>query len=89
MARFYHLSITELEQLPVTMFNEFWEYINILEAQEMLVQCKAVDFAYMKDSPKKEFWANLKRKASIDNESNKLQTPQDIAKAIGMIQNGR
>lgn len=88
MARFYGLSITELEGLPVTMFNEFWNYINILEAQEMLVACKAVDFAYMKSSPKKEFWSSLKRKASIEDDSTRLQTPLEIAKAIGVIQNG-
>lgn len=89
MVRFYGLSIKEIINMPKTQFDDFWLCINVIEAQELLMQCRIANYPYLKEYPKKEFHNYLLRESKIDKETSKLKTPQEIAAAIGVIQNGK
>lgn len=89
MVRFYGLSIEEVINMPKDQYDDFWLSINIIEAQERLMECRVASYPYLKEVPKKEFHNWLIRESKVDKGTSKLQTPQEIAKAIGAINNGR
>lgn len=89
MVRFYGLSIEEVLNMPKDQFDDFWLSINIIEAQERLMDCKIANYPYLKEIPKKEFHNYLVRESKVNKGSTKLQTPQEIAAAIGAISNGK
>ena len=81
MLRFYNgLSPEQLDEMPVTEFNQYWLAITKIEAQEMLLNLTISDYPQLKPARRREIFDNLKRHSS--NEEPKLLTNADIAEAL-------
>lgn len=77
--------------MPATDFNDLWEAITVIEAQEILTQLRIADWPNMKKSERTTFHRKLISKAYPGQVSGSVaRSTEDIAKILGArLRNGR
>jgi hypothetical protein len=65
---------------------KYWECIETIEAQEMLISLKITDYPYMKQGSRSKFFKEIKKSAEpkieIDSSNKKEFTTSDLAKML-------
>ena len=85
MLRCYNGLTPELiDEMSVIEFDQYWQSITKIEAQEMLIEFTIADYPHLKPNKRREMHNKLK-KLQDNGQAPGLMTPKDIAKAIGAI----
>jgi hypothetical protein len=84
MANFYGWTNDQILDLDVDSFDEYWQSITIIEAQEMLKQFNVSDWPNMKQNNRESLHRRLFQDAYPDSfkEVRKIET-SDLAKILG------
>tara|TARA_B100000214_G_C23925464_1_gene608136 strand:- start:817 stop:1083 length:267 start_codon:yes stop_codon:yes gene_type:complete len=86
MLRFYNgVTPESLDEMSVIEFDQYWQSITKIEAQEMLLEFTIADYPHLKPNRRREVYRKLKRLQTNGREDGALMSPEEIAKAIGAI----
>lgn len=84
VARFYNFSPSEIKNMSVNEFSEYFQCIRQLEAQEMLIQYKIQDWPNLKDKARSSEWSKLEKVASFgSNKGAKRVTNEELRAILG------
>jgi len=71
--------------MPVSEFNQYFAAIRIIESRETLNFFTVVDFPHLKSEKRKQVYSQVK--AGLNQESNRAQSPHEIARMLGACKN--
>lgn len=79
--------------MSIKEFNDYWEAVTIIEAQEVLIAMNVAVYPYMKKADAQKFHRKISRMAYPKNEERATRplTPSELAQlwGAGVIKNGR
>ena len=86
MLRFYNgVTPESLDEMSVIEFDQYWQSITKIEAQEMLIEFTIADYPHLKPNKRREVHSKLKKLQNNGRPEGALMSPKEIAKAIGAI----
>lgn len=88
MVRFYgSLDFDTIKQMPCDEFDIYWQSIEIIEAQEQLMQMNISDYPHIKQTSREKLHRSI-HDIAFPKDQKKALTTDDVAKALGRSLNG-
>ncbi len=84
------MSWQDVCEMPASIFNEFWESITVIEAQNMLTRMTVADYPHVKKEDRTKIHRKLYKLAHPDlfESEEKAISVSDIGKVLGRLTGG-